>query len=310
MSFRVPAALAASALLLAVSAPASAEDFAVPIELPKGATIDLMIEKALGETRGGVAGPVAKATFRYRQTVTPQGDGFRVRQVMTDAAFPAGARPTGAESQVLAAASDISYLADESLAPVALLDWEATIDRMMAVIAKADPEAPREALDATRKMFAGMGPDLGAEVLLKEQNVLAATQMRGLDKGEPLEQAQQVPNPLGGPPIDSIYRVELVGLDETAGRATIRSTQTLDPVSAGRSMKAAMERMMKQMGKSDAAPSDFHMDRSLVCAYDMDLKTGLTARVECDMKASFTAAGETGGRTERTVITQTLVSQP
>lgn len=301
---------AASVLLLAVSAPACAEDFAVPIALPSGAIIDLVIEKSQGETRGGKVGPIAGATFRYRQTVTPEGDGYRVRQVMTDAAFPAGARPDTGESRLLAAASDLSYLADESLAPVELIDWDATIDRMLAVIAEADPEAPKAALDATRKMFADMGPDLGADVLLKEQNVLAATQTLGLDKGKALEETQQVPNPLGGPPIDSIYRIELVSLDVAAARAKIRSTQILDPASAGRSMKAAMERMMKEMGKSDTAPSDFHMDRSIVCAYDMDLKTGLTARVECDMKASFTAGGETGGRTERTVITQTLVSQP
>lgn len=308
MISKFPVALTAAAILF-LSAPASAQEFNVPIDLPKGAVIDITIQTTKTEVRAGKAPPAATGTFQYRQTLTPKGDGYRVHQVMTGSKFPEGAQPSAQESQMLTAASELTYLADSDLAPAEMIDWPATVDRLMAVIAKASDEESKPALEQTRKMFQGMSPQMAAQVMLKEQTLLAMPQMMALDRSEALEQEQQVPNPLGGPPIDSLFRVELVSIDKAASRAVIRSTQTLDPKSMAQSMQAAMTQMAQAMG-AGPAPKDFAMDRTMTCTYDMDLKTGLTAKVDCDMKATFTAAGKTGGRNERTVITQTLVSQP
>lgn len=294
--------------LSALSTPAAAQDFAVFIDLPKGATMDLVIEKTKGETRDGRTQPPVTATFRYRQTVTPQGDGYRVQQVMTGSVFPAGHESSGDESRMLAAATEVAYVTDEALAPMSVLDWPATVDRMLNLVGKAEPGGSQTANDQARKMVLDMGPELGAEFLLKEQNLLAMPQMLGIDLGDPVEQQQQVPNPLGGPPIDSTFRVELVSVDKPLARAVIRSTQTLDPKSARRSIEALMATL--PVAKAGTPTNDIHIERTTVCVYDMDMRTGLTAKVACDMKAMFGGDGETIERTERTVVTQTLVSQP
>jgi len=303
------AVLTAVAILAAFPAPVSAEGFSVPIELAEGATIDLVVEKTTGEVRDAQGRPAASATFRYRQTLTPEGRGYRVRQVMTGASFPPGVQPSQQENQILAAASEISYLTDEALTPVEIVDWPTTIDRILELIAKASPEKFKASMSQVRQLFMSMGPEVAAQVLLKEQSTLAVPQMLGIDQGEMIEERQQVPNPLGGPPIDSLFRVELVSIDQATSRAVIRSTQTLDPASARRSMEAAMGDVVKA-GGAKSVPKDLRMDRTLVCAYAVDLKTGLTAKAACDMKTTTVADGKTGVRTERTVITQTLVSQP
>lgn len=310
MTVRFTLAATAAASLLALSAPVTAQDFAAPIDLPKGATIDLVIEKTKTEIREGKAQPTAGGTFRYRQTLTPDGDGYRVRQVMTDSSFMGGAKPSGQESQMLAAASEVSYRADESLAPVEMLDWPATVERLFGLIGKVDPDSSPDAMAQARKMFVDMGPALAAQVVLRQQNILAMPQALPMDLGEPIEEVQQVPNPLGGSPIDSVFRVELVSVDKAASRAVVRSTQTLDPASANRSMRLMMDELTKRGTAKSSTVPDFRMERTIVCTYDMDTGSGLTAKADCLMKATFAGGGETAERTERDVITQTLVSQP
>lgn len=288
---------------------AQATDFEVLIDLSKGATIDLVVEKSREDVRKGEM-TRTESIYRYRQIVTPSADGFRIRQTLTGMeGGPAGAVAT----EEVAAATDLSYDADEALTPVRILEWPAIVDRMLGLLRKASPTMPAEGMDGARKMFLAWSPEQAARVLLKEQNFLALPQLASLDLGDPLTIDEALPNPLGGPPIDSTFTVELLSVDEKTGRAVIRTRQALDPASAMASMRKTFEAMAAGGGApkpTDAEMADLRMERTTTCIYDMDLKTGLTAKADCAMKSAMSGGGENVTRDERWVITQTLVSRP
>lgn len=298
--------LAAAGLSLGA---AQAADFEVPIDLAKGATIDLVIEKSREDVRKG-ATTRTQSVSRYRQIVTPSAEGFRIKQTLTGMeGGPAGALAT----DEVAAATDLSYDADEALTPVRVLDWPAAVDRMIGMLKKASPTMPAEGADGARKMFLAMSPEQAASVMLKEQNFLALPQMASLDLGKPISVDEPLANPLGGPPIDSTFTVELRSVDAKGGRAVIHTRQALDPTSAMASMRKTFETMAASAGRpapTQAEIADLRMERTTTCVYDMDLKTGLTAKADCASKNVVSGGGETATRGERWVITQTLVSQP
>lgn len=293
------------------STAALAQDFEVPFDLPSGTTIDLVIDKSREDIRGGQT-TRSGGVFRYRQTLTATDEGYRVRQVMTGMEGVAATREV---SDLIAGASDISYDAGEDLAPLRIVDWPATVERITATVAKTSPDTPASALDSTRKLLLSMPPEQAAMVTLKEQYYLSATQFASLALGAPQVADEALPNPLGGPPIASTFTVDLKSIDRKAGLAVVHTRQELDPASTKASMQVAFARMLAGLPAGAPKPADadvagLDMKRTMDCAYDMDMKTGLTAKADCKMVTVIASGGETATRNERWVITQTLVSKP
>ena len=303
---RRQSAPAAGFAALILSAPAFAADYATILDLPAGSKIDFSVQR----TRSGGAFPrPMTATFHYRQDVEPTRRGYKVRQKMTGAEFPPEVSPAerAAAEQAAAAAADIAYDAGPDLAPLRVEDWKGLVDRLATAAGARDDRLG----EATRRALGRMSPEAAAQALMREQQMAAAMQNTELELGLSLSETQDVPNPLGGPPIASTYSIRLESLDKAAGRAVIATRQLLDPDSASASVKTVVEALAKQArGDAEAKlpPPGFRIERTFDCRSIMDVATGLALSTDCTQTlTTLDEAMQSVTQIDRWLITQTLV---
>ena len=301
--------------MLAVLALAAAT-YAAPLTLPRTAQVEMVVVKTREDIRAGKTTRNTGET-RYDKTIQAQGDGYRVTLKPTAIKLP----ETAAAAKAEAAMSGLMkltfvYAADDSLKPVTVEDWPKLVSQVgqsMRTLAGED-KTTAQAMDAAVSMFSGMSPEQAAGVFLKEDGLLSLPINAALEPGKPLTYEDSLPSPLGGPPIKSQSALALVKVDSVRGIASLRWTQTLDPASARASVAQMVQTMLARMGPEGAKPEvkamfeKMSFDRTSACDYEVDLKTGLPVKADCDSKISLTdpATGETGHRNEYWAITQTL----
>lgn len=296
---------------------AAAATYAAPLDLPKTAHVDMVVVKTREDIRAGKTTRNSGET-RYDKTIETQGDGYRVTLK------PTGTKLTlnGAEGAKAEAAlanlmtRTIVYTTDDSLAPTAIEDWPdmvAEIRKAMTTLAADDKDAAK-ALDSVITVFGAMSPRQAASVLLKEDGFLTIATNVELEPGKPVTYEEMLPNPMGGPPIKSNGALVAQKVDAARGVATLRWTQTLDPDSMRASVAQMVAKMTAGMGSKADSPeakavfAKMAFDRSSACDYEVDLKSGLPTKADCEAKIKLTdpTTGETGGRNEYWAITQTL----
>jgi len=296
---------------------AAAATYAAPLDLPRTAHVDMVVVKTREDIRAGKTTRNSGET-RYDKTIEAQGDGYRVTL-----------KPTGTKlalsdadaAKAEAAFGDlmtrtIVYTTDDSLAPSAIEDWPgmvAEIRKAMLTLTAGDKDTAK-AMDSVITAFGGMSPKQAATVLLKEDGFLTIATNVELELGKPVTYAEMLPNPMGGPPIKSNGALVVQKIDARRGVATLRWTQTLDPDSMRASVSQMIEKMTAGMGAKADSPeakavfAKMAFDRSSACDYEVDLKSGLPTKADCEAKIKLTdpTTGETGGRNEYWAITQTL----
>lgn len=299
----------------------SSEAFTAPLSLPNPAHINMIVERTREDVRGGQAKAITSST-RYEKTVEPKGDGYRVILKPLETTLPQ-VSSLAEQAKLKAAMEGIAnrtfvYTADESLLPQAIEDWPsvvADIRKAMTTLVADAPEG-RQALEAVLPMFERMSPEQAASMLLKEDAFLSLPINAELEPGKPRGYDDVLPNPLGGPPIKANGVVTLERIDKAKGVAVIRWTQELDPQSTRESMSLAIKAMVAKLGsqadkpEARAAFENIKLERSNGCLYEIDLKSGLPLKADCDSKLRSTApSGESSARNERWVITQTLKNE-
>ncbi len=301
--------LLAAAFAVVLGPQGWASEYDAPINLPRGAKIDFTVQRS--RSVGGMPAPLTM-TFRYRQELTPTKDGYRVRQRMTGMDIPP--EITGDEraqvEQTAAVAADLSYLADADLTPLRIEGWQGMIDRMSALIGGKDGRLRA----AARQSLGSMTPEAAADTLMQEQTMAAAAQYTQLDLGKPLSDALQLPNPLGGSPIEATYSIQLESLDRAAGRAVIVTRQALDLEAASRGLKQATEILVRRAAQEGRTllgpPSDFRIERTRDCRSIMDTVTGLALNTDCTQTIkTLDAQMQPDTQVDRWVITQALVGR-
>jgi hypothetical protein len=304
------------AIVILAALAAAAETYAAPLDLPKAAKVEMVVVKTREDVRAGKTTRNSGET-RYDKTIEVQGDGYRVTLKPTSVKLPqtpATAKAEAAMSGLMA--MTFNYTADDSLRPTAVEDWPklmAEVRKSMQTLAGDSPEAAK-AMDAAVSMFSGMSAEQAASVFLKEDGFLSIPINVELEPGKPVTTEDSIPSPLGGPPIKADTALVLQKVDAARGVAALRWTQTLDPESTRASIAQMMQAMMARMGPEANKPEAKAMfekmsfDRSSACDYEVDMKTGLTLKADCESKLSLTdpTTGETGGRNEYWAITQTL----
>lgn len=303
------AALGVAFTLAAVTA-AKAEDFEVPFDLPTGAVIHLDIAKTGERERAGTSVKVAMS-MRYRQAVISTEEGYRIDQSLVEAKLPPEAQDAAG---LLATAAKIVFDADADLSPLRIRDQAALIDTLIKgmgeLVGANAPKTEIEALSAQVKQLLGsMTPEAAAGAFLKEQALLAAPQMMMLDLRKPLGGDIEVPNPFGGAgTLTRTQSYELKSLDKKAGKAVIEFKDALDPDS----VKALIGPMMARLAPDAPRPTEaelaaFKIEQTTACRYEMDLKTGLTAKADCTLiRSALDDNGKMDRRVETIVMTQRL----
>ena len=302
-------------MILAALAMAAAT-YAAPLDLPKTAKVEMVVVKTREDIRAGKTTRNSGET-RYDKTIEAKGDGYRVTLKATSIKLPDS--PAGAKAE--AAMGDLMkmtfvYAAGDSLRPTAVEEWPrlmAELRKAMQAVAGGDEDAAK-GMDAAVSMFSGMSAEQAAGVFLKEDGFLSIPINVELEPGKPATYEEMLPSPLGGPPIKSQGAVALQKVDTGRGVATLRWTQTLDPESTRASISQVIQALMARMGPEASKPEVKAMfekmtfDRTSACDYEVDLKTGLTAKADCEAKLSLTdpTTGQIGQRNEYWAITQTL----
>lgn len=295
---------------------AAAATYAAPLDLPKTAKVEMTVVKTREDIRGGKTTRSSGET-RYDKTIEATGDGYRISLKPIAVKLPTGPEAAKVEAALSGLmARTMVYTADESLAPSSIEDWPglvAEVRKSITTLTAADKDATK-GVEAAMSMFAGMSPEQAAGLFLKEDGFLSIPINVELEPGKPVSSESMTPNPLGGAPIKTKSALVVQKVDAARGVATLRWTQTLDPESLRASMAQMVQAMMARMGPEANKPEakamfeKMSLDRTSACDYEVDIKSGLTTKADCEAKIKLTdpTTGETGGRNEYWAITQTL----
>jgi len=298
-----------AALALAIAlAPAAAHAVDLPLKLRDGATWTQTSVHTRTDVREG-ATRASKATSVIRATWRKDGDkgALRLDFVSFDVeGAEAAAREGLTEKAKLIYPAVLEV--DGELTPVRVRDWDKMRETIFKALASTLPDA--RALDAAKAMFAGMD-DVEAASLFKEQGLIALGQGSGLEPGKPAPYDSEIPNILGGPPIKASGAFRLESVDKAKNTAVLTWAQKPDPASLAVSLKGSMEAIIARVApeKQAEAKTQFAkltLERQEGCRYDIDMTTGLAATTDCTVEILAGLPPQTGRRTERWVITQSV----
>lgn len=295
----------AAIVALSTAAPAVAAE--LPVTLKDGATWTMTVSRERERQRGTAAPQVARFITSNQIVWRTHKDGDRLTTRMTEA------KVDGAGSEALLAAlgqeKPVELDVDESLTPERIRNWDEVRGGLEAFVAKSVNEP--KAVDGVKALLGGMSPELAASVVMRELALVALGQGTALEVGQPLPYEDALPNPLGGPPIQSQGAYELVSLDPAQGRAVVSWRSALDPASMAESMTQGMEILLQraapdQADKVRAAFTGAKVQRDDACRHEIDITTGLAIKVECASTIEIVVQGETGRNVDRWTITQSL----
>lgn len=296
----------ATALICASTAQAAE----LPVKLPDGASWTLQVERERSRERGSRPPQASKLVTEMRLSWRAEGDDGGGRLTATTVAADAG--PLAAPEDVMAAlgqARPVVMDVDAALTPERIRNWDEVRGDLEAAVAKLAPDP--KMTEMAKGLFGGLSDVQAAQVVMRDLGLVAIGQGTALELGDAFDYEDRLPNPLGGPPIATKGRFELVSFDAAKGEAVVEWRQAFDPDAAAASLAVALEALMAQASPEQAprVKSAFEgakVDRKDHCRHQIHVPTGLAVRVACTSTIDVTVQGETGRNVDRWTITQTL----
>lgn len=243
-------------------------------------------------SRGDGAETERRGTSIGTLTVRTAGnDTFDVQWVV-DSVEAGGIRVTDQPELLIGLPMQIRL--DEVGTPSVIQDWDGLRRRVFEMMEQTTPanerdEQWRRSLITFEGMMAQWSPSHAAQVMAPTLAVVSLCQGMGLRLGEVFSSRVQMPNPLGGPPIDGTESVTLQSV--TAGTATLVYSRSLDPASATASLGQSIFALAQQSGQPVAeleaqfAGHSFTHDARATCTVDRN--TGVTRSVVHEVNVTF-----------------------
>lgn len=304
-----------SMFLLALTATpaAAASKVDLPVRIKAGDSWTQ--EVILTHTQQAGAAPPQAWTLTTQAKVTYRGANDGVGRVALD--WTKAEANEGAPDLIKAAAGFLFPLeieVDDRLLPTRIINWEALKAAMVKVYEVQIPDL------AARKAAVGVleiwDDTTAAPQMLKDQSLLAAGQGTSLELGAPEAYEADIANPLGGPPIKATGSYTLVSVNKGTGRASLRWSQDLDPVSTTHAVMSLVDRLIaatpaEKQGEARLKLSTMTISRHDTCDYQIDINTGLVVDADCASEIIAGLQDQLGRRADRWRMTQTLPgSQP
>jgi len=283
-------------LLACWAAPAMAQD--LPVQLSDGATWTITAEhtrqaEGMGEAQNWSLTTVKRLTWHAGGKGKPD----------TLTVTPVSAVPGAGSPPELAAARSLAIPAtlvvSESLAPVEVVNRAEVRAEFLRLVPNAS-KSSIELIDAS-----------STAMIASELATASRGQGFGLKLKRPVSADTSMPNPLGGPALRAIETAELAYFDDKRGRAVIKWRQELDPDS----FKASTVAMLTAMGKDKVDPAKLEKARAAFatatmtnraqCLFEIDIRTGLARRGDCELNNEVTVQGKTTKVYEHWTISQT-----
>lgn len=218
-------------------------------------------------------------------------DTFDVRWVV-DSVEAGGVRVTDQPELLIGLPMQITL--DEAGTPGVIQDWDGLRRRVFEIVEQTTPanardEQWRRGMSTFEGMMAQWSPSHAAQIMAPTLAVVSLCQGRGLRVGEVVSSRVQMPNPLGGPPIDGTQSITLQSV--TADTATLVYSRSLDPASATASLGQSILTLAQQSGQpiaeleAEFAGHSFTHDARATCT--VDLNTGVTRSVVHEVNVTF-----------------------
>lgn len=298
---RAAAFLGTLAALSAMSAAAEP----LPVRIADGAAWTMTVEHARDGIRAGKREAWSVTTIT--KLVWAKGRKDAGRLTVTPISTVPG---PGSPAEMSAAAKlevPIVFEVDDSMTPLRIVNLPEVRKAFEAMTEAMGAPATGPARDVIANLTDASINAMAAQDLMR----FALAQGSDLEPGKEVTYEEDLPNPLGGPPIRSTGAVRLEERDEAAGRAIILWRQAFDPGSAAASMQVWLDRILKnvppeKMAEARGALATAKLERNDSCRYEVDLSTGLVARAECKAGIVAGAASQVSHRNDTWVITQTL----
>lgn len=285
-------------LLASLATPVAAHS--LPVRVPDGAAWTMTIEQSRETRRGDKI-----QAWSYLSTRRLSLSGERLTSTPVSIEAEPGLSQQAAAGRNLPVAVVVTV--DEALAPQDIVNrpqLSAAVGAMLQGVGEGEKTA-----------IAKISPaliDATIETLAKSDLARAAlAQGADLELGVPSPYEDRLPNPLGGPPIQSRASFTLESYDAKTRRAVITWRQQLDPESTRESLTLALNDLTAKIAPdrvadARAAFAKMTVTRDDACRHEIDIPTGLAVRVECSSLMTTGVGEETGQITDRWTITQTL----
>lgn len=157
--------------------------------------------------------------------------------------------------------------------PVSIPDWSRVRQRIAATLRQR-----QVADDATLKLVEALmqnwSEEMAAGALLPELAIAALCQGTDLSLGQPVSSTYQLPNMLGGPPLEAEGTYSLVSIDEAAGQAHVSWRQEVDDSQFTDILRQSMNSIRQQRGLPDDN-SDFAAKRHDAADCKVSMSSGM-----------------------------------
>ncbi|WKL58919.1 hypothetical protein Q1W73_08005 [Asticcacaulis sp. ZE23SCel15] len=312
-------------LLLSPSASVAQVDSSSPNYRELGLTLeaetgsilqDLKITKI--ETRGATTKQTSMKA-RYRQAYSYEDTAFRIKKSLIDFTLTDAdgtvydsKSQKGPEAEILqmiiGGFGEITYLADDSLSPQRIEDWDNLKAKSKAILVKAaeisaEPSSSIKVEAIADQLFGKLTPEQAAELFLKVDKQIALPHMMGLELNKPLRAESQIQSPLGGPPLEALEVIILTHWDEAKQTARLSYDYSPTPESFTKFITEFVPTFLKNAGAPDTTIAEFNallkqgkaselFANNTHCEYEMDITTGLVRHGKCTETVSMSIAGE------------------
>ncbi|MDC7675912.1 hypothetical protein [Asticcacaulis machinosus] len=292
-------------------------ELALTLEAETGTIIqDLKITKI--ETRGTVTKQTSMKA-RYRQSYSYEDTAFRIKKSLidfeltdADGTVYNAKTPKSPETEILQMViggfSDVTYIADDSLSPQRIEDWDGVRATSKAILVKAAEisgvaNGPAQAGAIADQLYGKLTPEQAADLFLKVDKQITLPHMMGLELNKPLRAESQIQSPVGGPPLDAVEVVTLTEWDDAKQTARLSYDYSPTPESFTKFITEFMPVFLKNAGASDNVIAEFNsflkegktsdlFVNNTHCDYEMDIATGLVRHGKCTETVGMNIPGE------------------
>lgn len=267
------------------------------VRLKDGATWTLVADHSLSTERDG---KTESWSLKTEKRLTWRKGGFTRNAQVTVTPLSATPGP-GSPPEVAKGRSfpvEAAVEVDASLMPTRFVDQKA-VRAVFAEVAGRDL-AGVEALADPAAMA----------MIAAEMAVVGRAQAFPLVPGKPYVHQTSLPGPVAGFELKARTTYLMETYDETAGRAVVTWRQEVDPTSFNDSVASLLAFVAKaspdKLEKTRTALADMAMTRDEACRYELDLRSGLATKADCESLVSISSSKSQGRIIERWAITQTL----
>jgi hypothetical protein len=277
----------AAALVLAFATPALAQSAPVSIPFAPAAgsvwdVTEVRTRTARGEARDETKTSTAHATLTLSGA---DGDGFDANWVVNrlDAA---GLSVTNEPDLFIGL--DMPITLDAYGTPASIQDWPGLRRRIFRVMRELTPESERDenwerTVSAVESAFTQWSTGQAAQMLAPALAAMSLCHGTELGVGETVRGTVQLPNALGGPPIDASESLTLDSIDRASGVARLTYVRALDPESAMVAVRESLVNLARQSGQSveeiERTFAGMTMTHDTRAECVVDLATGMTRSV-------------------------------